>query len=153
MRNFIYIQYEASGGENFVTEAMKQIKKRKRKSKNPAREEMRGAKVNDRKLIKTLKDKNDCERVELVRLHCYAAWNTPIMASQAVYRSYNQDGTVRETMGKTFYYKKGEFSFKNESGCSFKIQLERDGSVINARNEKGNQVKVCHSLKVMPLRC
>jgi len=159
----VCVQYEARGGNEWVDEGLKQIRKRKQKSKSD-KEDTRGAKVNDRKLVKNLQAKEGCEKVELVRLLCYAGWyDTPLMASQAVYRSYHEDGTVRESTGKLFFYKtKGEFSFKNRSSddkgdgsgrSSSKIKLERDGTVIKVRNQDGKQCNVSHSMKMTYLRC
>ena len=149
MTTRIYIQYEFQGGDNFICEGLEQIAERKRQGKN----RRVGVKVKDRSLVKKLKAKKGCERVEMVRLHCYASFNTPLMATQAVYRSHNDDGTVRETMGDKHFFKRGEFAFKTNSGEYSKIFLEREGSVVKARNQAGAQVKVSNSMKVQMLRC
>ena len=149
MSKYVYIQFEIASGDDWIEEGLEQIAKRKQKGKKSRT----GVKAKDRSLVKKLNAKKGCKKVEMVRLHCYSHYESIIMATQAVYRSHNDDGTVREITGDKHFFNTGEFAFKKASGEYSKISLQRDGSVIKASNQAGNTVRVCHSMKVQVLRC
>lgn len=148
MSKYVYIQFEIACGDEWIEEGLVQIAERKQKGKKSRSD----VKVKDRKLVKKLNARKGCKRVELVRLHCYAHYESTLMATQAVYRSHNDDGTVRETMGDKHFFGTGEFAFKKPSGEYSKFSLHREGNVIKASNQAGHTVRVSHSMKVQLLR-
>ncbi|CAB9520675.1 expressed unknown protein [Seminavis robusta] len=149
MSKSVIIQFEFDDSEKFIEEGIDQIAQRRKKGKR----ERTGVKVNDRSLVKKLQAKEGVKRVELIRVHCHSGFGTTMMAIKAIYRSYNKDGTVRETAGDKHYFEQGHLSFKRTSEDTTKLSFERDGIIVKASNQQGKKGKVSPSMRICFLRC
>jgi hypothetical protein len=149
----VVVQFEFDDSSDFIHSGLEQIKERREKGKKGRS----GAKVNDRSLVKKLLARKGCKRVELVRVHCYSGFGTTMMAIKAIYRSYNEDGTVRETAGDKHFFEKGHLTFKKKNGenneTTTKLTFERDGIIMKAQTQEGARTKVGPSLRLGFLRC
>ena len=148
----VIVQFEFDDSADFIHKGLEQVKERREKGKKGRL----GAKVNDRSLVKKLQAKKGCKRVELIRVHCYSGFGTTLMAIKAIYRSYNEDGTVRETAGDKHYFESGHLTFKRTTADAYetttKISFERDGITLKAQNQNGSRAKVSPSLRLGCLR-
>jgi hypothetical protein len=80
------------------------------------------------------------------------------MAIKAIYRSYHEDGTVRETAGDKHFFEKGHLTFKKKNGenkneTTTKLTFEREGIIMKAQNQDGARAKVSPSLRLGFLKC
>ena len=149
----IYIQYEFDSDESWLKDGIKQVEKREKKGK-PSRD---GVKVNDRSLIKKLQAKKGFKKVELVRVLCFAGFETTLLGVQGIYRSHHSDGTVREVKGTKHYFSSGELSFKtiatyDTPSNKTKLSFERQGCVVKAQSQGGSKGRVSPSCKMCFLR-
>jgi hypothetical protein len=151
MTQLVHIHFEADYCPKAVVKGLNQIAERGKKKKKARI----GVKCRDRTLVKKLLGKEECERVELARVHCYSypASRTTLMAIQVIYRSYLIDGTIRESIGSKHYFQQGLLYFKRSKGNVCKLSFENTGRVITAWNEDNSHlVVVSQSLRVGMLR-
>lgn len=153
MPRLVYLMYDFDYSNSWADEAREQILKRGESDTINKKGKVATAKIQDRILLSKLRTKNGTTKVDLVRLHLYIKIESGLMALQAVYRSYREDGTVRETPGEKYFFKQGLYKFRNENGETTKIAFARNGTYIDVRTQSGIKARLNPRIKLKTIRC